>query len=282
MLAHPTTCPTSRPTSHQPAAAALPAGSRLHGPSRPCLAESYLTQVALGRTLSLRRRLGEPACAVLDVPAAIARQGGSSTPFVAALKAFMSNVAQDQRALLHDADAGLARALGRRAKAMAGLADLLGADLLRWWADTVAGVCVEQQGLVRCAGLHLLWAHVLTSQVISASGSPRAACSGSPMTWPGSAGFSQALGQGFEHQTDAARGAKLAMRDQPDREDHGRHLVQHPDDTGRVAGDLFHHGADAHALAHQRPVGHRMVGVAAEVRFADGQAVLAQVGQELA
>jgi hypothetical protein len=38
------------------------------------------------------------------------------------------------------------------------------------------------------------------------------------------------------------------VRDQPDREAHRRHVVEHAHDARRVAGDLVHHRADAHAL----------------------------------
>lgn len=150
----------TRPAQPPVAAAPLP-------PARAGELETYLTQVALGRTLGLRRRLGEPACPVLDVHASIARNGGRSAGFMAALKAFTATQAADQRALLHDVDAGLTRALGRRAQRLADNAGPLGAELLHWWAGTVVALCAGEQPLVRCAGLHLLWAHVLTGQVIA-------------------------------------------------------------------------------------------------------------------
>jgi hypothetical protein len=75
------------------------------------------------------------------------------------------------------------------------------------------------------------------------------------------------------------RGAQLAVRHQPDRKDHRRHVVQHPHHARCGVGDVDHHRADAQALLHQRPVGHGVLGVAAEVGHLQRQPVLAQVGQ---
>lgn len=131
--------------------------------------ERYRTQVALGRTQAVRRRLGEPVCQVLDAHAAVGRGHDGASVFVAALKDFKATLAQDQQALLHEVDAGLHRALQRRARRVGDNAQRMGAELLHWWACKVDHLCSQDHPLVACATLHLLWAHVLTGQVIDAS-----------------------------------------------------------------------------------------------------------------
>lgn len=135
--------------------------------------EDYLTQVALGHTAGLRQQLGEPRCAVLDARAAIVRAGGRPDGFVAALKDFLAAQAGEQHALLHEVDAGLCRALERRARRLAEQAERMGADLLQWWALRLVAECAGDRRHLRCVGLHLVWAHVVTGQVVAASNGGR-------------------------------------------------------------------------------------------------------------